>query len=580
MRSALAYASPPRGAASPVAARLDRARRAVEDRFLAAGDVLAQAVEGVSQLVASLEQLAKALDPATVSSATGDLHGAADSLLALPERHAARREAVASLGQAGAALAGGVEDMSRNLAYLRVFAINIKITAAGITAASKEFADFAQEICDCIEQGRDQLNAFEAELRSLRDVFRGALAHEHSLAEQCAALLPATPQSLVASAAAMEVHHRGIAQGADQVAALARAVQKKIGSALAGLQVGDITRQRIEHVSEILAMLDEVGELTGDQRQRLDGFVHGLLAGLLRAASDDFHREVERINAAMNGIAGDAREILRLRELAVGREQAGDEGFLRRLEGEIGRAMVLVDDMAAADRRALEMGGSAAAAAAGLGARIAGLRTIKTDVQQMALNTTLKCARIGDSGKPLAVIAVELRVNAGHMETSAQTALSALDTVSTLAERLSRGEASADSDETALASDIGAALSGVSRGLRQVSDTVEADLVSLASQGEAVVSALRRAADGLDLRDAIGVVLDDAAEAFEAQALRSPRGLADLAGPLGALLARAAGRYTMASEREVHERMTASLDFTADSPVATARAADLEDALF
>jgi hypothetical protein len=54
--------------------------------------------------------------------------------------------------------------MRQHLAYLRVFAINIKITSGGIAAAGPEFAIFAQEICDCIELGRAQLDTFRADL--------------------------------------------------------------------------------------------------------------------------------------------------------------------------------------------------------------------------------------------------------------------------------------------------------------------------------------------------------------------------------------------------------------------------------
>jgi hypothetical protein len=575
MNHALALARLPARAPSSVAARLDAARRAVEGRFLDAGEVLAQAVEGLGRLITSLDKLGETLDAETVAATTGELRDAADGLLALPDRHAERRLAIESLAGAGERLADGIEDMGRNLAYLRVFAINIKITAAGIAAAGKEFGDFAQEICDCIELGRTQLEAFDGELRALRGVFKGALGHEQALAGQCQGLLPAVPDGLTASAAAMNAYHQRIADVAVDVAGLARGVHKKIGQALAALQIGDITRQRIEHVGHILGLLEAADDVTADQRERMAAFVYGLLTDQLRAAAIDFHRDVARIGAAMDGMAGDAAEILRLRDLALGREEASDQGFLRQLESHVAKALTLVDGMAVADTQALAMGASAAAAVAGLGARIAGLRTIKADVQQMALNTTLRCGRIGDTGKPLGVIAVELRMRAGHMETSAQEALSALDGLSVHADRLSGGDAG-------LASNVGAALSDVNLRLRAAGDAVDAELVSLAQQGEAVVEALSQAAGRLDFRREIGTILDEAADDFAARAGEETPWVDDLAEPLGGLLAQAAKCYTMAQEREVHGRRTAGLAFDAPcAPVAAApAAADLDDVLF
>ena len=56
MRTALARSYVPAPSGS-VGDRLDAARRAVEGRFLQAGEVLAEAVDGLSRLIASLDQL-------------------------------------------------------------------------------------------------------------------------------------------------------------------------------------------------------------------------------------------------------------------------------------------------------------------------------------------------------------------------------------------------------------------------------------------------------------------------------------------------------------------------------------------
>jgi hypothetical protein len=65
--------------------------------------------------------------------------------------------------------------------------------------------------------------------------------------------------------------------------------------------------------------------------------------------------------------------------------------------------------MTAGEQAAEEVSRSAAVSARELTERIAGIQNIRADVQMMALNTTLKCSRIGETGKPLGVIAVELR---------------------------------------------------------------------------------------------------------------------------------------------------------------------------
>jgi len=360
------------------------------------------------------------------------------------------------------------------------------------------------------------------------------------------------------------------------VSHLARTVQRKVGQALGALQIGDITRQRLEHVDEGLAMLAQVRGLSDDQSRRLSAYVHALLAAQLRAASADFHADVGRIDKAMNGLVGDAREILRLREMAFGDDGRGG-GFLSQLEGQVSQAVTLVDDMTRADNEARGLGGEVADATARLSQRIVGLRDMKTDVQQMALNTTLKCSRIGESGKPLAVIAVELRLHAGHMETSVQSALSGLDGLTEGASDLS-GERDAQMEGGLAVADIGASLAGAAGRLRQAGEAVETDLEQLARQGDAVVEALNSAVSRMDFQREIGAVIDAAAQAF-AQRADGFMHVDDLEGPLGDMLERLSKRYTMAQERETHASFTAGLSFGAMEVVAPAAGAD-EDVLF
>jgi hypothetical protein len=553
---------------------LDAARLAVEGRFLEAGEVLGQAVEDLGGLIGSLDKLALALDDGVVGATTAELQSAAASLLALPARHAHRRELLQRLADAGARLAAEIDDMSRQLAYLRVFAISIKVTAAGIPAANQEFGAFAQEICDCIQQGRTQLQAFDADIQALRAAFAQALIQEQALSGQCGDVLAAVPEGLVKTTAELTAHHRRIGEAAAQVSVLARDIRKKVGAALGALQIGDITRQRVEHVTEALTALNEVRGLSADQGERLEAYVHGLLAAQLRSTAEDFHRDVARIGSAMGGIAGDAGQILQLRDRAFGRADGADPGFLRRLEGHVGQALELVADMAGADADAQRMGDRASLAAAGLGERIGHLRAMEGDVQHMALNTTLKCSRIGDDGRPLAVIAVELRAHAGHVETSTRQALTALDSLSGDAARLG---SAADAGATG---DIGAVLAESTARLRVAGDAVEADLGRFSQQGEAVVEALRRACGRLDFEREIGSILDRAADGLAERAGPAAPRTEDLAEPLGGLLALLSRGYTMAQEREVHRRHTADLAFAVSAPAAAKAVAELDDVLF
>jgi hypothetical protein len=567
-----------------IGARLETARQVVETRFLEAGDVLSRAVEGVGSLIAALDAIRANLDAETVATTTSELVQAAETLKSLPRSLDARRDRVGELVKFSDGLAGRIAEMRQHLAYLRVFAINIKITSGGIAAAGPEFAIFAQEIYDCIEMGGAQLDALNNDLMGLDQTLRGALTHEQHLAKSCADLLPAVPDALTASAAAIADHHARIASVAVTVAALARDVQKKVGGGLAALQVGDSTRQRIEHVQAGLKFLDEATEiaaLASEPRERARAFVHRLLGAQLTAMAEDFHREVGRINHNVIGMAADATELLRLRDLASGQGDGTEANFLRNLEGNVGQALGLVGAMTAGERAAETVSRSAAVSARELTERIAGIQNIRADVQMMALNTTLKCSRIGETGKPLGVIAVELRAHAIHLEKSAAQTTNSLEGLFDAAEALGQSEAGR-AGEDGKAAAAATVLSGAVARIGKAGDGVDSALDAVARQGADVVDLLRRAAERSDLHTQIGSVLDAAANQLLDMAGDDEIFTDDVAGSLHPLLARLAKQYTMAQEREVHRAMTEGLAQAAATEVEVIAppVEDLDDVLF
>jgi hypothetical protein len=541
---------PPRSGAQRLAS-LEGARKVIEARFLEAASVLSRAVEGVGALIAGLDGIRDNLDAETVASTTADLARAAESLNLLPDSLEQRRARVAELVKFSDSLADCIEDMRQHLAYLRVFSINIKITSGGIAAAGPEFAIFAQEISDCIAIGRTLLDGFNTDLLALDHTLRGALSHEHKLAHDCAALLPAVPDALSASTTAIAAHHAKIADVAVDVAALAREVQKKVGGGLAALQIGDITRQRIEHVQAGLRMLDEASELdalTAEARGRAEAFTCRLLAAQLTAAAEEFHRDVSRIGVNVTGMAADASELLRLRDLAYG--DGADANFLKSLEANVGQALRLVDDVTRGEQAAEDVSRSAATAVRGLTDRIASIQNIRADVQMMALNTTLKCARIGETGKPLGVIAIELRQHAIHLEKAATETVTALDGLFAAADTLRRDpDRDVDEGKAAVAATV---LTGAVSRIGKAGDGVEAALAAVARQGAEVVETLRAAAARFDFHGQIGSVLDEAAAELFEMSGEGAMATDDIAPALRPLMARLARQYTMAQEREVH----------------------------
>ncbi len=560
-----------------VAHRLGVTAKSIEGQFLKTGDVLAGAVEGVGELITALDKLAKAMDQSMVDATTRDLSSAAAGLRVLPEGLAGRSVALETLETLSRDLSGHIVDMHQNLAYLRVVSLYIKIAAGGVEGDNGDFALFAQEIADCLVVGREHLDSFDADLRLLDHDLRSALIYEANLRTHCTELASDAPDAIEANARQLATQRVKVAGVAADVVALAREVRKKVGGVLMALQIGDITRQRAEHVQFGLELLEGIdGDLVGERRDRVRGAMLALLRAQLSSTIADFRAEMAQIERNMAGIAADTREIMKLQDLAygrVGRDEGGD--FLGRIETHVGKALTLVEEMATADQAALEVGQSVAAAAGRLSERIDGIRRMQANVHQMALNATLRCARIGEAGKPITVIAVELRGHAAKLEESADRTLAGV-------ESLIGGSAQVGGDGATNTASISDVLQTALARIREAGGAADADIVDLARQGGAVVEAMNEASARMDCRREIGQALDDAAAALDALPAGDfdPSMEADEA--LVACLDALSARYSMAQEREVHRAVVGDL-VAVQAPVIGAEASaelDLDDVLF
>ncbi len=530
------------GANSDLAAQLESARRVIERHFLSAGKMLTQAIEGIDALVASLEKLVEALDEKAVAAASTDLRTAAQSLNDLADNHRTRQRAIEELGHRRETLAKYVADMRSSLAYMRAFTVNIKIVSSGIAEAGSTFESFAQEISDCIESGREELRQMDEELMGLQDGLASALIQGASLTTRINSLLPVLPNELSESAGLMGEHYARVSAVAGDVAGIARNIQKRVVRVLQALQIGDITRQRIEHVQDSIRRLQTESELQGFEG-RLMALGYGLLEQQLKSTIEEFHQEVTVVEAAMADMGKHSRELLKLRDMAYGGKSGG--GFLADLGARIDQAFVLVNEIEEADQSALQTGQATAASANQLGKRIAAVQGLKNDVQYMALNTTIKCAQIGDAAKPLSVIAIELRDHGRHLETAAAAGLSELDELTastgTLATRDEDGRSSA-----------GDALGVAANLIRDARQRTEAEVGTLVLRGEELLAVIDSSTSRLAFRDEIGNTLETVAEALTVRAAAAPQDASGLEDELAEMLEQFGSLYTMAQERNVH----------------------------
>jgi len=557
---------------SDISQTLESARSQVEERFLEGGTVLLSVMDVLNRLLNSLDHVTKALDNNEASDTGADLRATVESLTALPATEENRRQALVSLAHTGKELRKHVSDMQETMRYLRTFAVTAKITGAGLA----EFAGFAQEILDRIYSGTEEVNRFATHLDSLEKEVKLAVSFGASVSKGYADTVPAVAGALRDDAGKIAEHRKNLSVIAREVGAIARGVQSKVASTLSALQIGDITRQRIEHVQSTFALLDDffAGEdsakLDAGARKRLQNVIHHLTAAQMSEICTDFQRDSQNVVKTIASFGQDTQEILKLRDQMSGERGEAGGNFMRALESSVSAAHEIVKQVDTASRQADQVSQSTIGTAAKLFETIGNIRTVKTDIHYMALNTNLRCSRLGEEGKSINVVTAELRIFAAKLDDSADAIVTGLPALEAAAGRVAPA---AD----ARAGGLGESLTSAVGNIRSGANMMEDELKVLAEHGREVATKISLLIGKLDFQHDLGEVLARSADLLEDVAGTDIADISDLAETIAPLDRKIFKLYTMVQERNVHRGIVPQSEESTSAPTETAKAENDED---
>lgn len=562
--------------AAAIGHKLEAARTQVEKRFLEGGSVLLAVMDVLNSLLASLDNVTRTLDASAANDTTADLLATVRNLSELPQLENMRQQNLQILSSSGAGLRTHVADMQETMRYLQTFAVTVKITGAGIA----EFAGFAEEILDRIRSGTSEVNNFAGQLGSLEKELNAAQAFGSGIAQRYEQTVPTVVGALQRDAQTISEHRKKLAGIAKQVGVLARGVQGKVATTLSALQIGDITRQRIEHVQSTLTILDDF--LASDEgraldhgaQARLENLVHHLAAAQMVDMVENFQRDSRSVVETIASFSHDTQDILNLRAEMQSEDDAKGGNFMRALEESVSAAHAIVKQVETASLQANQVSQSTTATAANLLKGIENIRAVKMDIHYMALNTNLRCSRMGEEGRSINVVTAELRVFAAKLDESADAIVNGL----TGFEEAACAIAATDSTG---GPGLAERLSDAVGNIRSAANAMETELGILSEHGREVASKIGLSISKLDFQNDLGEVLATCADDLCDLAGSNLPEIDDLDDVLSHLGPRIFKLYTMAQERTVHQAIIPSTAVVA-VPIAAAANDDelFEDALF
>ncbi len=512
---------------------------AINDDFDAASGYLGQSVGQIESIVAALTAVASMFDDGVGAEAVEGLTQTAQSLLTIRALVDERTGEIQTMHGAARDLRTSASELLRCLQVIDIYGMNVKITGAGLP----QFMEFADAMRVKLGQGDQEVRGLDHMLEALERGLRQMGQSDQRLAAECARVIPQVPDTLLREAGHLRAHHAGLTRLAQSISMTAQAIQGELFAAVQAIQIGDRVRQRLEHVQGGLNRL-AAHIANGSAPSCVAGVVIGVLAAQCDAAGADYAMETGELVAALTRLQDECEHLAGLNTVPDGNDEAT---MLARIETGVAEAHDMLRQLDQVNTDGTATFGMILRAVDEVIQRAEAVTRLRLDVQHMAINIGLSCRAAERIGRPVTVIATEIRAYANRLDTITDAILGQQANLSGPCHRLQSQSAEQCHASGAVLARFIATISECSRSSKQAMEAADA-------QTEEMREALAAAAAKLKGATRLGLQIEELGKTLKRQA-DMPDHLDERAiGCLQTVLDDIARTYTMREERMVHDR--------------------------
>lgn len=558
-------------------------RERIETTFVAVGDRLTRGAAMLNRITRIFEALPQSLESPELHEASARLAAIGTESRAIAAVFATEQADLARLVSVVAAADHPISALRRTVKMMGIVAINARVVAAGIVGDSDDFNVFTSDIATLSESAHRTIQDFSAAYRQLTDEVRRAAEQRAHFEAAHADTLSGLAGSMAHSLDAVACQRQASLDGSAETGRVSRQIGGRIASAVMALQVGDATRQRLEHVEaafEILADLLDGGtaaglDLPGADHAMALAVIASLQAAQLAGAAEAFTADVADAATALRDLASDARTIMTRSRDIYGQGQAGAASPLAALSEQLRHAAAVLRDCETERAKLETVAGAVQGTVTTLLGHVEAVQEIEANMRLVSLNAAVKCAQLGPRGTALNVIAGQLRQLTGETVAAAEAAMAGLHEAAGLAQSFG---AAASGDAAGKVGQLEQEAMAALKLLETVDQTLAEALGVLNLDGPKVVDLLGEAAAGFADQAAISEAMDD----MQIRIAERSGPITAPSAPVAAVLALLRAKYTMDAERRIHEHLFGQdLDAPPSAPPSEAAAeSDLDDLFF
>lgn len=552
-------------------------REQIEATFVRVGARLTEGATMLNRITKVFEALPDQLQSPELEEASTRLADVGRQSRTISTLFATEQADLTRLADVVAAAEHPIAELRRTVKMMGIVAINARVVAASIVGDSDDFDVFTTDIAKLSEGASTTIQQFTAAYRQLTEEVARATRQRNQFENTHADTLGDLAASMEQALADLASQRASSANGSAETGRVSRQIVGRIANAVMALQVGDATRQRIEHVEAgIAALADLLDALPTEQAAAAAAVAGTLQVAQLAAATDAFEGNVAEAGDALGDLAADARAIMAQSRAIYGEGDEAGASSLAALSTAVRHAALVLSDCET-ERSKLELVANAVLGTVGtLLSHVEAVQEIEANMRLVSLNAAVKCAQLGPRGAALNVIARQLRELTGETVAAAEGAMARLHEAAGVAQSFG---AAANGDTAGRVGQLEQEANGALVLLQGVDAALATALATLNRDGPNVIALLVTAAETFSDQNAISESMRDLEMQLTAECGSEASGAASDA--VTELLAAHRRRYTMEAERKIHEQM---FGVEANAPAPAAAAEETEetdlDALF
>ena len=535
----------------PVLPIIAEGTAAIESAFLSAGKGLSLGLAAFKSLTDNLAALGAELDGGSTASASLSLGRMSITLRDIAARLPADGQVLGELLVGNQGMRRKFDDLISDMRMMVIVSRSARLEAVVSDEQRMSLEEFSRTIDHQIGDVQRRIDVCATEHGKLTALLeRDARAHfafDVRFRDKLAALAAELDGALALMGRQRDA---GLAFTGD-AAARARGISQAAGLALVSLQIGDNTRQRLEHVLFALERADaaETGAEGGAAQAAIADLFRRVAEAQLGDTVATFAEEASRILDTFGLLGREATSLVAAGRATYGHAAEGTGSLMAEFRARFADAMDIVA-ACEVNRKGVEHAiGELRLMLDALGDTLKTLDQTSEDLVIVAVNVGLKAARLGSKGRGLVTVAGELKRLAGQISLHAVSLLSTFQAVHRNADHFGHGVGDASAGSTSLEAEAASILDALAQGDARIDDVL--GIVDRTGRDfDATVAGAARAFEKVcddtvrltDAADRIGRSVDDASNLDDAALAAAIQVVDDLLLPL----------YSMAQEREIH----------------------------